>query len=71
MTLLIVLAALIGGLWIDNQFNTKPLFTIILMVASVPLTMVVLIRLVRRSMIVPEEEPDDDQPLEKEENQSG
>ncbi|MEJ2447940.1 MAG: AtpZ/AtpI family protein [Anaerolineales bacterium] len=71
LTLLIVLAALIGGLWIDNQFNTKPLFTIILMVASVPLTMVVLIRLVRRSMIVPEEEPDDDQPLEKEENQSG
>jgi F0F1-type ATP synthase assembly protein I len=71
LTLLIVLAALIGGLWIDNQFNTKPLFTIILMVASVPLTMVVLIRLVRRSTIVPEEEPDDDQPLEKEENQSG
>jgi len=71
LTLLIVLAALIGGLWIDNQFNTKPLFTIILMVASVPLTMVVLIRLVRRSMTVPEEEPDDDQPLVKEENQSG
>lgn len=71
LTLLIVLAALIGGLWIDNQFATKPLFTIILMVASVPLTMVVLIRIVRRSVTDQEEESDDDQPLVKEENQSG
>jgi F0F1-type ATP synthase assembly protein I len=71
LTLLIVLAALLGGLWVDNQFNTKPLFTIILMVASVPLTMVVLIRLVRRSLTNADQEPDDDQPLVKEENESG
>lgn len=71
LTLLIVLAALVGGLWIDNQFNTKPLFTIILMVASVPVTMVILIRLVQRSVTDPAEDHEDDQPLVKEENQSG
>ena len=71
LTLLIVLAALVGGLWIDNQFNTKPLFTIILMVSSVPVTMVVLVKLVQRSMLDREKDTDDDQPLAKEENESG
>ncbi len=71
LTIFIVLAALVGGLWIDNQFATKPLFTIILMVASVPVTMVVLIRLVQRSLPDPEKDAEDDQPLVKEENESG
>ena len=71
LTLFIVLAALVGGLWIDNQFNTKPLFTLILMVASVPVTMVILIRLVQRSVTDPAQETEDDQPPVKEENQSG
>jgi F0F1-type ATP synthase assembly protein I len=71
LTLLIVLAALVGGLWIDNQFNTKPLFTIILMVASVPVTVVFLIKLVKRSLTDPGNDSDDDQPLVKEENESG
>lgn len=44
LTLIIVVAALFAGLWLDNQFHTRPLFTLILMIASVPVTIVVMYR---------------------------
>ncbi len=71
VTLIIILAALFGGLWIDGQFNTKPLFTIILMVGSVPVSMLMLIRLVRRTTEDQKRETNNDQPLAKEENEGG
>ena len=37
--LVIVLAAVFGGLWLDNLFSTKPLFTIGLVLASVPVSL--------------------------------
>jgi F0F1-type ATP synthase assembly protein I len=49
LTLIIVLAALIGGLWLDAQFDTRPLITIILMVASVPVTLVMMFWVVRKA----------------------
>jgi hypothetical protein len=40
LTLLIILVALFAGLWLDNQFNTsKPIFTVLLMIASMPVTL--------------------------------
>jgi hypothetical protein len=71
LTLLVVLAALAAGLWIDGQFNSKPLFTIILMVGSVPVTMLLLIRLVRRSVDEQPPETDPNQQLDEEENEGG
>lgn len=47
LTLLIVLIALFGGLWLDNRFDTRPLFTIILMIGSVPVTLVAMFWVVR------------------------
>lgn len=47
LTLLIVLAALFGGLWLDARFGTKPMFTIGLMIASVPVTLVGMFWVVR------------------------
>lgn len=47
LTLIIVLAALFGGLWLDNQFDSRPLFTIILMIGSVPVTLVAMFWVVR------------------------
>lgn len=49
LTLFIVLGALFGGLWLDNQFDTRPLFTIILMVASVPVTLVAMFWIVNKA----------------------
>lgn len=47
LTLIIVLAALFGGLWLDQQFDSRPLFTIILMIGSVPVTLVAMFWVVR------------------------
>jgi len=47
LTPLILLAALFVGLWLDRQFETKPLFTIIFIVGSAPVSIFVLYRIVR------------------------
>ena len=44
LTLVIIFAALIGGLWLDSQFHTRPLFVLILLIASIPVTIVVMYR---------------------------
>lgn len=49
LTLIIVLAALFGGLWLDQQLNTKPLLTIALMIASVPVTLIAMFWIVRKA----------------------
>ena len=47
LTLIIVLAALFGGLWLDRYFETRPVFTIGLMVASIPVTLVMMFWVVK------------------------
>jgi hypothetical protein len=48
LTLLIILAALFGGLWLDHHFDTsKPIFTILLMITSVPVTLVLMFWVVK------------------------
>ena len=46
LTLVIILVALVAGLWLDNQFQTRPLFTIILMIVSMPITIFLMFRVV-------------------------
>ena len=48
LTIIIVLAALFIGLWLDGYFGTKPLFTIVLVIGSIPITLVALFWVVRR-----------------------
>lgn len=47
LTLAIILAALFGGLWLDSRFDTRPAFTVGLMVASVPVTLVLMFWVVK------------------------
>ena len=49
LTFVIVLAALFGGLWLDKQFGTRPFITIGLMIASIPVTLVVMFWAVRKA----------------------
>lgn len=49
LTLAVVLAALLGGLWLDAQFDSKPLFTVILMLGSIPVTLVAMFWVVRKA----------------------
>ncbi len=39
ITLVIVFLALAGGLWLDKLLDSKPMFTIILLVGSAPLSL--------------------------------
>ena len=47
LTPVILLGALFVGLWLDRQFETKPLFTILFIVGSAPVSIFVLYRIVR------------------------
>jgi len=47
LTLAIIFLALFAGLWLDRYFDTKPLFTIVLLIGSVPVTLFLMFRLVR------------------------
>ncbi len=49
LTLVIVMIALFGGLWLDNRFDTRPWFTVVLMVGSVPVTLVAMFWVVRKA----------------------
>ena len=44
-TLGVIVAALIAGLWLDKTFSTRPLFTLLLMAASFPVTYYIIYRI--------------------------
>jgi F0F1-type ATP synthase assembly protein I len=47
LTLAIIFLALFGGILLDKLLDSKPVFTILLVVASVPLTIYLTLRVVR------------------------
>jgi uncharacterized membrane protein len=47
LTLVIIMVALFGGMWLDNRFGSGPLFTIGLTIASIPVTLVLMLWVVR------------------------
>ena len=49
-TLFVVLLSVFGGLWLDEQFGTKPLFTAILVLAGIPITIVAMYKIARRTV---------------------
>ena len=49
VTVVIVLVALFGGLWLDTQFGTRPIITVTLMVLSMPVTLGLMLFIVRRA----------------------
>ena len=50
LTLVIIIASLFGGLWLDNTLGTKPLFTLILLVAGIPISVIVMIYVARKTL---------------------
>ena len=47
LTLLIVIGAIFGGLWLDNRFDSKPMYTVGLLIASIPISLGVMFLVVR------------------------
>jgi len=62
LTVLIILGAVLGGMWLDNHFGTKPTWTITLALISIPLSVLVMVITVR--VIIKRIQPD----MEKDEN---
>ena len=50
LTLIIILGTLFGGLWLDQTFHTKPLFTLILLFAGIPLSVILMLFVGRRTL---------------------
>jgi F0F1-type ATP synthase assembly protein I len=50
LTLVIILASVFGGLWLDRTFGTKPVFTLVLLLAGVPISVLVMLVVARRTL---------------------
>jgi F0F1-type ATP synthase assembly protein I len=50
LTTVIVLASVFGGLWLDQTFGTKPLFTLILLLAGIPISVLLMLFISRRTL---------------------
>jgi F0F1-type ATP synthase assembly protein I len=47
LTLGLIFLALLAGLWLDKTLNSKPLFTILFMLTSIPITILLTFRVVK------------------------
>jgi len=50
LTLVIILASVFGGLWLDNMFGTKPVFTLALLFAGIPVSVIVMLSVARKTL---------------------
>ena len=50
LTLVIILVSVFGGLWLDKTFGTRPLFTLILLLAGIPLSVFLMLSVARRTL---------------------
>ena len=60
LTLIIILASVFGGLWLDKTFGTKPVFTLVLLFAGVPVSVFVMLVVARRTLARLKEKADKD-----------
>jgi len=51
LTLVIIIGAVLGGMALDARLDTKPWFTIGLLVASIPLSLVIMFFVVRKAVL--------------------
>ncbi len=61
LTLGIILAAVAIGLLLDRQLDTRPLFTIILVLGSVPVSLYITVRTVKRALSRHTAQPESDE----------
>ena len=50
LTLAVILASVFGGLWLDNIFGTKPVFTLVLLFAGIPLSVILMLYVSRKAL---------------------
>lgn len=50
LTLVVILASVFGGLWLDDRFGTKPAFTLAFLLAGIPLSLLLMLYVARRTL---------------------
>jgi hypothetical protein len=50
LTLLVILGSVYLGLWLDSVFGTRPVLTLILLFAGIPLSVVLMLWVARRTL---------------------
>ena len=50
LTLVVILASVFGGLWLDKTFGTKPIFTLVLLLAGIPVSVFVMLTVARKTL---------------------
>ena len=64
LTLIIILASVFGGLWLDNTFGTKPVFTLVLLFAGIPISVFVMLFVARRTLARLKEQAEKEKPTD-------
>ena len=50
LTIVVILASVFGGVWLDNYFGTKPVFTLVLLFAGIPLSVFLMMFTARKTL---------------------
>lgn len=50
LTLVVIMASVFGGLWLDKIFGTKPVITLVLLFAGIPLSVLLMLYASRKSL---------------------
>jgi F0F1-type ATP synthase assembly protein I len=60
LTLIIILASVFAGLWLDDMFGTKPVITLVLLFAGIPISVLVMLFVARRTLAQMKEKAEKD-----------
>jgi len=60
LTLVVILASVFGGLWLDKMFGTKPVFTLVLLFAGVPVSVFVMLSVARKTLARLKDKPENE-----------
>jgi F0F1-type ATP synthase assembly protein I len=50
LTLIIIFGSVLVGLWLDNMFGTKPVITLVLLFAGIPISVLLMLTVARRTL---------------------
>jgi F0F1-type ATP synthase assembly protein I len=50
LTLAVIALSVLAGLWLDSSFHTKPIFTLVLLLAGIPVSVLLMLYVARKSV---------------------
>jgi F0F1-type ATP synthase assembly protein I len=50
ITLAVILASVFAGLWLDAHFHTRPILTLVLLVAGIPVSVLLMLQVGRKTL---------------------